>query len=292
MNKIIASFFIFSLVMSASAFALPCAFFGTAAVDGESVSGTGVEAYVDGVKVASGKAILGLGNYSIAIDQAGKNIIFKISGATVIQSAQDCVSGATKYLDLSASTVPDGSSCTQDAMCASGYCVHEICRNSDPYSGDGYCDSGEDCTNSADCSCGAPSGGGGGSGPITTCTEIWTCSDWSACVEGVQTRTCSDSNSCGTTKTRPALTQTCDALAFSNLQTNETDESGASGAASGTPQGDSGTNGASDGQESSTPLTGMFLGVMSGQMLGALLLALAAALILIFLVMKRKKSKK
>lgn len=42
-----------------------------------------------------------------------------------------------------------------------------------------------------------------------TCTESWTCSSWGACSGGQQTRVCVDSNNCGTTTTRPAITQTC-----------------------------------------------------------------------------------
>lgn len=41
------------------------------------------------------------------------------------------------------------------------------------------------------------------------CTEQWSCSDWSACSNDQQTRTCTDSNACRTTAQRPALTQTC-----------------------------------------------------------------------------------
>jgi len=69
--------------------------------------------------------------------------------------------------------LPDGSSCSSDEDCESGYCVHSVCRSSDPYCGDDECDSGEDCSScSEDCgSCpsgdnsgGSSSGGGGGGG--------------------------------------------------------------------------------------------------------------------------------
>ncbi len=45
--------------------------------------------------------------------------------------------------------------------------------------------------------------------PDTGCTENWSCGSWSACVNGTQTRTCTDANSCGTTLNRPALSQSC-----------------------------------------------------------------------------------
>ena len=44
----------------------------------------------------------------------------------------------------------------------------------------------------------------------STCIENWNCGDWSSCSEqGSQTRTCNDLNSCGTTKDKPAITQSC-----------------------------------------------------------------------------------
>lgn len=43
----------------------------------------------------------------------------------------------------------------------------------------------------------------------TTCTENWNCGSWLSCSAGQQTRTCTDANNCGTTTSRPALTQSC-----------------------------------------------------------------------------------
>jgi len=48
----------------------------------------------------------------------------------------------------------DGESCTFNWQCSGGYCVHGICRSSSTYCGDGYCDTGEDCSNcEVDCAC-------------------------------------------------------------------------------------------------------------------------------------------
>ena len=41
------------------------------------------------------------------------------------------------------------------------------------------------------------------------CTESWTCSPWSDCVGGQQTRSCSDSNNCGTYNNKPDELRTC-----------------------------------------------------------------------------------
>ncbi|MBN2042449.1 MAG: carboxypeptidase regulatory-like domain-containing protein [Candidatus Aenigmarchaeota archaeon] len=52
----------------------------------------------------------------------------------------------------------------------------------------------------------SPSGGPGPSG----CTERWTCTAWSECpIEGLQTRTCTDDNRCGSTRDKPAVVQGC-----------------------------------------------------------------------------------
>lgn len=44
---------------------------------------------------------------------------------------------------------------------------------------------------------------------VTLCSESWTCTDWSSCSGGTQTRTCTDSNNCSTTFNKPAESQSC-----------------------------------------------------------------------------------
>lgn len=64
---------------------------------------------------------------------------------------------------------------------------------------------------------GAGGGGGGGSGTggssrlktTKKCSEDWSCSDWYACTNGMQGRTCIDVNGCGTKKNKPAETREC-----------------------------------------------------------------------------------
>ena len=43
------------------------------------------------------------------------------------------------------------------------------------------------------------------------CVEEWVCSDWSSCASGSQTRTCTDTNSCGTANNKPDEQKNCDA---------------------------------------------------------------------------------
>ncbi len=66
----------------------------------------------------------------------------------------------------------------------------------------------------------AVGGGGGGGGrrgvdvtpvevPAQVCFENWACEGWSACVSGIQTRTCTDTSNCNTTQYLPATQQAC-----------------------------------------------------------------------------------
>ena len=41
------------------------------------------------------------------------------------------------------------------------------------------------------------------------CSPNWQCTDWSQCLDGAQTRTCSDSNSCGVSTGKPSESQSC-----------------------------------------------------------------------------------
>ncbi len=42
------------------------------------------------------------------------------------------------------------------------------------------------------------------------CVEDWSCSDWSECVDGSQSRTCTELNKCGTSEYKPSESQTCE----------------------------------------------------------------------------------
>ncbi len=63
------------------------------------------------------------------------------------------------------------------------------------------------------------SNGGGGS-----CVTEWVCDEWSACVDGKQTRTCSKQNSIcyANLQTKPAETQICDVVKEEVVQEKET----------------------------------------------------------------------
>lgn len=41
------------------------------------------------------------------------------------------------------------------------------------------------------------------------CNEDWSCTEWSDCIDGIQTRTCTDSNNCDTMQNKPLESQIC-----------------------------------------------------------------------------------
>ena len=45
---------------------------------------------------------------------------------------------------------------------------------------------------------------------VSSCTENWSCGEWSTCANSSQTRTCTDLYVCGTNSTEPASSQVCD----------------------------------------------------------------------------------
>jgi len=62
---------------------------------------------------------------------------------------------------------------------------------------------GDSCTSPLDC---------GGNG----CTPDWSCSDWSNCIDGMKTRTCTDLNDCGTEDGKPSERDSCHECASSS----------------------------------------------------------------------------
>lgn len=81
----------------------------------------------------------------------------------------------------------------------------------EPYCGDGVCGGVEVCAN-CPLDCGACSEENTDTSDLVTtetCTPDWQCDDWSDCVDGTQTRACTDVNACGLATGMPDGTQTC-----------------------------------------------------------------------------------
>lgn len=128
------------------------------------------------------------------------------------------------------------------------------------------------------------------------CTESWTCGEWNDCAGGVQTRICTDANTCGTVLKKPSESQTCSGSGSSGTQiTNlgaivcgngvcddgETCENCPADCqcADANAQGNQGFN-----------LIGMFMGAPGLSLLG--LLALAIIIAILLLATRKKKKKK
>jgi hypothetical protein len=328
-KNLITSFVVFSIIFSSSVFAfnIPCAFFGTAKLDNTPINGTLVTAHLNstGELLATAEEVSGLGSYSVVIDSTGNYVKFKIAGIWVNEPEQLCTSGGHTYLNLTASTLSDGSPCTSDASCNSTFCVHGTCRPTNPYIGDGFCDSGENCLNSPiDCACPSgqncgsdgvchtpqqPSVGGGssfvGGGAPPVCKEDWTCTEWSGCVADQQTRTCTDKNNCNTNKTKPNITQACTVMSCTeNWSCTDWSACSPSGTQARTCTDSSNcgttTNKPTESQScvyeavttnSQTPPTGLFLGLTTNDWVIGTVIGILIAIIIIFLSIRKKKRK-
>lgn len=56
-----------------------------------------------------------------------------------------------------------------------------------------------------------------------TCTESWSCTDWSTCSNSLQTRTCIDANLCQTYQYKPVESQSCSTEPGSTITSTESD---------------------------------------------------------------------
>jgi uncharacterized repeat protein (TIGR01451 family) len=76
-----------------------------------------------------------------------------------------------------------------------------------------------------------PSVNVGNSNNQNSCTEDWTCTDFAQCVNGKQTRTCSDKNNCGTSANKPAESKDCtiEAAPFQQSDTEQSQPLGMAG---------------------------------------------------------------
>jgi hypothetical protein len=259
MNLKIAILFVMGIIgVSFAIPGIPHAFYGSVTVNGEpSPDGVVVSAKIDGIVVATTTTKSGGYGYSPNIfyvdDPQGnravgpKTIQFFLNGVDTGKIASFS-NGRHTQLDLSA-TLP-------------------IIATPTPSSDNGGSSGG---------SSGGGGGGGGGGGitsatptPQTTnnsssatpqpssempaCEEKWSCTEWSRCENGAQTRTCTDLNSCGTDIYEPLKSQPCSTVATNN-------------------------NAGRAGQSTGVPITAFLLDVTRNPMVGVLIFALIAALV-------------
>jgi hypothetical protein len=186
----ILTFLLLSSIASAVP-GIPNLFYGYVIVNGNPApDGTIITAKIDNVEVA--RTTTKDGKYGYPLDfyiddpdnnRAGKEIRFFVNGVDTGQVSYFC-NGCVTMLNLTA-TISTGGSTGGGATGGS--------------TGDS---------------------GAGGSTEETTqtnqtvaqqqeCQERWVCSEWSECINGIQTRTCRDVNNCGTNNKEPFTSQPC-----------------------------------------------------------------------------------
>ncbi len=152
---------------------------------------------------------------NLEVTSSGTNIILTWDPATDIP---DCsgVESYNIYIDanLIATTSSDTLTFTDDDVAYgtysySVYAIDKVAHNSGLAIANEVVLS-EPITDEGDSSDGGStkvSGGSGGSSYV--CYEEWECDDWSICANEIQTRTCTDTKKCGTTKNKPLISRDC-----------------------------------------------------------------------------------
>ena len=104
--------------------------------------------------------------------------------------------------------------CTADANCVPvAGCHPASCINSNffvpPDTSKGEIICSQSCSGPLDCGAGHCGCVANRCAVVPTCVENWQTSSWSSCVSGIQTRTATDLNSCGTITNKPTIQQSC-----------------------------------------------------------------------------------
>ncbi|MFA5071858.1 MAG: hypothetical protein WC511_05885 [Candidatus Pacearchaeota archaeon] len=128
----------------------------------------------------------------------GENVVFGVGDSVSFDVTASCISGQTNCSGTNYYTCVNNSWINNGNV--NGYCNYVT--PSDGGTGGGSGNGG--------------SGGSSGGSVVTTsfnsdfCSENWQCDDWSNCVNGTQTRTCTDIHECGTTQNKPSTEQQCE----------------------------------------------------------------------------------
>jgi len=209
--KLLLTFFVGVLLFSNLAFAIPGVphvFYGTVTLNNQPApDGTSIVAKIAGIQVASTTTKDGKYGYDPVFyiddpnnDRSGKEIKFFVNGIEVntgpIYFCNGCVGVADNHqpLDL-AVTVQGGATTTQPFT---GSYIPQTTTTTPP------------STTTL---------------PTTTtimCQERWVCTNWSACGNGLQTRTCTDEINCGTDLNKPLESQPCTTTEGRNQTTGGT----------------------------------------------------------------------
>lgn len=168
----------------------------------------GAETAIDESRIAdnggrSGLAINDDGDIAVIWNQGKTD--FGDSGVfyrVFLQGCRNCSDGEKNFSETDVDCGGFCGPCGNGKSCAvHNDCVSAICNASNicavPSCSDGVQNGSE---TGVDC---------GGSCPECPCIPQWTCTDWGACANGRQSRTCTDTNACGSTSGKPAEGQDC-----------------------------------------------------------------------------------
>jgi len=166
----------------------PHRFFGSVTWNGSPApDGTTVVAKIDGLEVASTTTKDGKYGYNPVFyvdDDPGEEITFFVNGVDTGQSRYLC-NGCSTKLNLAASG-PSPPAPPSPPSTPSGPGPSPSPPTEEPEEEE----EGEEEI-------------------ILPCEERWVCTDWSPCVDKIQTRECTDENNCGTEENRPFESQPC-----------------------------------------------------------------------------------
>ena len=218
-----------------------------------------------------------------------------------------CGDGIINNNELCDAGTNNGVACSPSYGGSCNYCAAN-CTNialTGNYCGDEKCNSGETCkTCTTDCgTCHHSSGGGGGGGGgggSSSISDNWNCGDWSACINGMQSRTCTQAQSSVSTES----TQRC--LVTTTMSQVVTTGSTASSANTSTPEEEisapettsiefeDATGEGAGAEDNMNAITGFAAGIGPwainwGYLVFLLLLILACALFLLYLFGKNRK---
>lgn len=89
--------------------------------------------------------------------------------------------------------------------CSDGKCKSKTCLSGWKCDGNYRYYLNSDCTQSSRSYCQY----GCSNGVCKSCTPSWSCGSWSSCINGRQTRSCTDRNNCGTNSGKPPTSRSC-----------------------------------------------------------------------------------